>query len=313
MSATPGRHPIPFGFLRGNLGLLIVIVVVCFALIALIILGGTSPTHAVVIGTPLALLVVLSANYLRKSRARISVNDDGITHFSRRGKTTFIGWDEVGKVEAQEFFQRLVVSDVGGLRQIKLSYHRENFDRLRELVLDRSAKRRSLLPVASEFHRKLVQLVWPFVFVLFFAAIGVFAVLARNPIAAIICFPIAGAMLYYGLRQERKLTVSRDALRIDYICGYRTIPFKGVKNIELQSVRNEEAPDVATAVLVQPLTDKPLKLTGFRGDPVAMYDALRRRWRESAGSPAAEPSAHSVSLDSNMMPSEPIPKSRPPI
>jgi hypothetical protein len=312
MSATPGRHPISFGFLRGNLGLLIVMVVMSFALIAFLILEGTLPTNAVVIGTPLALLVILSANYLLKFRARILVNDDGITHFSRRGKATFIGWDEVGKVETQEFFQRLVVNDVDGLRRIKLSYHCENFDRLRGLVLERSAERRRRLPVPSKFHRKLLHLVLPFLFVVVSAAIGGFAVLARHPIAAIIWFCIAGAMLYYGLRQERTLTVSPDVLRIDYIGWYRTIPFKRVKNIELQSVRNEEDADVASAVLVQPLIDKPLKLIGFRGDPVAMYDALRRRWQESAGSTAAEPSADSVPLGSNMMPSEPIPKSRPP-
>jgi hypothetical protein len=62
-------------------------------------------------------------------------------------------WEEIANVEARDIARRLIVGDAPGVRRIKLEYQLENFDKLRDIVLERAAARRAQGSARSVFNR----------------------------------------------------------------------------------------------------------------------------------------------------------------
>jgi hypothetical protein len=82
--------------------------------------------------------LVLSAAMVRGSGDTVEVTEEGLWYRASTGQSTFLAWDEIGDVQAQNVMQRLLVTDASGSRRIYLEYHLENFGELRRAVLERS-------------------------------------------------------------------------------------------------------------------------------------------------------------------------------
>lgn len=82
--------------------------------------------------------LVLSVAMARGSSDTVEVTEEGLWYRASTGGSTFIAWDEVGDVQAQNVMQRLLVVDTSGARRIFLEYHLENFGELRKAVLERT-------------------------------------------------------------------------------------------------------------------------------------------------------------------------------
>jgi hypothetical protein len=87
----------------------------------------------------LAVCLVLSVRFVRRSRDTIVVDDTGLWWHSPHRETLGLAWEDIAKVEPQNVMQRLVVSDASGRRRIALEYHLENFGELRRTVIERAA------------------------------------------------------------------------------------------------------------------------------------------------------------------------------
>jgi hypothetical protein len=96
----------------------------------------------------------LSIDMVRSCGDKVVVTDEGLWNLSPNRPSVFIAWEEIADVCAQNVMQRLVVTDRTGARRIHLEYHLEGFGKLRQAVLDRSARRttggeESAAPVAA--------------------------------------------------------------------------------------------------------------------------------------------------------------------
>src|SRR5262249_33766026 len=112
------------------------------AFLPLIDPGSKSWAIATIAVPEFALFGLLAARAALMSRDRVAVSDDGIWYLPHRGTSTFMRWDEIAKVEVRELTKRLVIADATSHKRINLEYQLDRFDRLRSLVLDRTAARR---------------------------------------------------------------------------------------------------------------------------------------------------------------------------
>ncbi len=96
---------------------------------------------------------VLFIGILRKWSDRVAVDDRGLWYLPHKRLPNLLRWEEIANVEARDIARRLIVGDAPGVRRIKLEYQLENFDKLRDIVLERAAARRAQGSARSVFNR----------------------------------------------------------------------------------------------------------------------------------------------------------------
>lgn len=222
---------------------------------------------------------LLAGGSIRKSWDRVAVDDAGIWYLPHKASPVLLRWEEIASVEAREIgMQRLMLSDASGFKKIKLEYHLENFDKLCDIVLTRTATLRAQTPTRSIFNRNYVNRGFWLFGLVFFAGCALLALRSGQTKAALGLVIFAAIYLYDLMREPSKITISPQSFRIDYLGWYRVVPFDTVTNIELVTVRDL---DVSAAVLIENTKSRAFTLMGFQGGSVALYDSLRAAWLAS--------------------------------
>jgi hypothetical protein len=295
---VPDSNEKSFGFPSDYRGLIIFLLIGCCGFIAFFIVVALAEQDRESLVAALGGVTLFGtgavyvAQGLTRVRDRISVDDEAISYLSQRGPATVIAWNEIGEVEAHDFWRRLVVSDLNGRRKIKLEYQLEDFDTLREIVLKRTAERRNQTPAETEFRRNYANRGFFLLVFLAFAAIGVVVMRKASPVRGMAFFAFAALPLFALKREPSKVRILPDSFIVNYLGWHRRVPISEVKNIELVRLHGR---DVSAPVIIECIAGKPVTLTGFLGGSVALWDALRRAWQASPNRSAA-PLAASASL-----------------
>jgi hypothetical protein len=213
-------------------------------------------------------------------RYRVAVSGDGMRYLPYRAAPIYLRWDEVASLELREEILRgqLVVSDAARLRTMALDYRLDRFQDLLSIVVDRAAGCDPHPPLPSTFHSSyLDQTVVVLVFFvctvlsihfvgggqsIIATAFGLFALLSVGTLAA---FP-------------HSLTVSTDSVELGYLGRRRVIALASVKGVRFGVQRGNRGA-MWTVVWLDTSEGRPLKLTGFNKDSLAVYYALRDAWR----------------------------------
>lgn len=310
MGPAEAGNAISFGFPRIYRGAMIFVLVACFGFIGFC--GGVAAREpgvralAIVLGggALFAFIGGLSVTHLSRLRDRISVDDNGISYMPRRGPATFIGWNEVGKVEARDSLGRLVVRDVSGSRRINLEYQLEDFDRLREIVLQRTAEQRQArLAAGAEGTAESAPLRTTRRAV-FYAEWRTWAVVA-SPLAAGVVYGLivfgahrsleAGQMrvliLYFVILAAGeallvawlpwRITLSDDAVIVRYPFSHRVVPYRAIVRAELRRLVNSEGRRLET-VRIELKDGRVVSLRNLKSEGRTVYEVLSARCRQDS-------------------------------
>jgi hypothetical protein len=218
--------------------------------------------------------VALSVYGFLACRAKIAITDEGIWSVTPRKPTVFLNWREISRIEEHRFKQRLVLSDSGGLRQIKVEYQLEEFDELRRIILSRATARSPLVGSPTVFHggnRLYVQIG---VTALIFLAFAIFAYHQKAHSGAIFFGAFAVLALATMLNLPLSLRLLDDGLIFVSPLGRRQIRYADIRGLDL---RNETVRGNSFAVVLIQTDGKPLRLAGFKEGSIALYEALRNR------------------------------------
>jgi YD repeat-containing protein len=227
---------------------------------------------------------VVTLQALRRSRDQVAVDDNGMWYLPRVVAPTFIGWNEIGEVQGREIMKRLVITDTTGTRRIRVEYQLDDFDRLRELILARTAARRMQLPNANVFHRNYLNR--RFLAASLVLVIGLAYFWARQgPGASLVLLAFALIIFAVFAQEPSKLEISDRSFVIHCLLSSRPVAFDEIEGIELANLRGAEG-GVSAAVIVDRKLGKPLRLMGFKGGSISLYDSMRRAWQDAGGGAA---------------------------
>lgn len=317
MRAPAGASAISFGFPRIYRGALIFLLVACFGFIGFsagVAMDEPGMRSFVVAAGGVALFgsgAIISAIYWSRSRDRISVDDDGIAYVPHRGPATFIGWGEVGKVEAHYLIRRLVVQDRMGLRRINLGYHLEDFSRLREIVRKRTANRpgrpapiesyrerqgspvsaRAMTPSAmaptarpAVFHAELrtwVVVMSPLAVGVVYGLIVLWTHQSLGPdrtrVLILYFVILAAAELILIARLPWRIMLSDSAASVGYPLWNRVVPYRAITRIELLRGLNREGRRLET-VRMELKNGRALSFRNLKSGERTLYEVLMARW-----------------------------------
>lgn len=236
------------------------------------------------LGTPIFFLAaLLTLRSFLRLRYSVAVNDEGLWHSSAGRATTFIAWNDVKSVVAEDVQQRLVIAGKADGQKIRLDYQLKDFEKLRQFIRDQiQAKAHLTEPSVRSFHRTWINKV----ILLSFAATGALLVrwcLQGGQRAPALCF--GGMSLYLLLSvlfaDPTRVTTSEEGVLIHYPMRKRVIPFSAIKAIELKDVR--ESGNAWAAVIIKTQSGRSVKFFRFREGSIAMQEALEEAWRLARG------------------------------
>jgi hypothetical protein len=216
--------------------------------------------------------------YLRCLRDSVAVNPEGIWYLPRKGDCTFLAWNEVAKAKDDEpssLYSRLVLADATARRQIRLDYRLEDFERLREFVIEHTAAARCQPPIRV-FHRTWYNKIIFGGFIVFFLSIAVLC--HGNGGASLFFLGFAMIPLVSIAQDSTRLEIRPDAIVILYPGWSRSVSFNTITGIRLANMSGGKGPVLAT-VIVQRLKGSPINLAKFREGSIALYEELLSAWK----------------------------------
>jgi hypothetical protein len=213
--------------------------------------------------------------------ASVAVNSDGIWYLPRKEGGAFLAWSEVANLTDDEngIHSCLVLTDQTGSTKIKLGYYLEDFDRLRELVIEHTAATRCQPPIRA-FHRTwLYKMIFCFGIV-FFLCLSELTHSQRGLSLAFLGFAVLSLVSF--VQESTRVEIGPDAFVIIYPGWSRSIPFNNITGITLTNISNGKNVFYAT-VTVQRMTGKWIRLQKYREGSIALYEGLLSAWKTAGG------------------------------
>lgn len=222
-------------------------------------------------------------------RDSIAVSPKGVWYLPKKGVATYIAWQDVATVKADDVGQRLVLLDTSGTRKIRLEYQLGNFAQLRDYVMSHADAAIHRVPAGNVFHRTWINkggfcvLATPFVF---------FAWKSHTqgaPLKSVLPFVGVAAFFLVGiLRDPTTIEITSEGLEIKYPVWKKTIPFSSITAVTLKDVDDPRGDgNVWAAVIIARKHARSIKLYRFREGSIALHEALESAWRSSGAARAA--------------------------
>ena len=221
-------------------------------------------------------------------RRSIGVGGGGLWQFGPGERPRFIAWEDIDEVTERSVMQRLVVADRRG-GKINLEYQLQGFERLRGIVLENTkSNRERKFQNRTEFRkdRSVIDLI-AVISALFFGALAVVSLRDNEILKACFFMIFAVAMpLVAIISMATRLNLTDAGVVVSYLLKQEFIPFSDITDIQLRNERDGHGNSLAFVHLFRSGA-KPVKLGGFKGGSIPLYETLLRHWRNSRGAPAA--------------------------
>lgn len=216
-------------------------------------------------------------------RDSVAVSPKGVWYLPKKGTATYIAWQDVATVKADDVGQRLVLLDASGTQKIRLEYQLGNFAQLRDYVTSHADAAIHRVPAGNVFHRTWINkgvfcaLAGPFIFFAWKShAEG-------DPLKSVLPFVGIAAFFLIGiLRDPTTIEITSEGFEIKYPAWKQTIPFGTISAISLKDVNDRRGDgNVWAAVIIERKHARSIKLYRFREGSIALHEALESAWRSS--------------------------------
>lgn len=208
----------------------------------------------------------------------VSVDDDGLwpAHLSK--ETQLVRWGDVHSLRERVYLQRLDLLDSEGRILLKVEYQLVGFEALRALLIEKTIRRSTQVPVSTKFTKRFTYHVFTHGGIVGFSLIGWY-VGTFNP-----WLGYGGiALLVTLIVHEYLTTVSgiqmfRDRLRIAF--PYRSEEHfrEQIEAIQMGDFYNQGARHPEVVVFIRG-KDKPIRLYGLGVDAVNLHRTLEQ-WKQ---------------------------------
>ncbi|MFH2044047.1 MAG: hypothetical protein ABIK92_02755 [Pseudomonadota bacterium] len=204
----------------------------------------------------------------------ISIDNDGIWPLHKEKKESLISWKSIANIKERPAMQRLDLIGQDGSLLLKIEYQLENFDRLRNLLIDRiDIKQYQYLPII--FSKKIIYHLFYFICILGLLSLG-WHVGQKRPVFGY----GAAAILAIGICYEYFttiwcLSIDHHELSYKYPLLSRHVQYRDVIKVNLSDtfVNGARLPEVYVDLKND---TKPIKLEKLGVDAVILYKTLNR-------------------------------------
>jgi hypothetical protein len=167
-----------------------------------------------------------------------------------------------------------------GDRKINLEYQLENFDYLREIILERARNRTTSGSVPVVFYRPSWILI-PFVGIgLFFGWLAYVLFRGSKQPEAWVALGFALLVAFILLIQPVAIRILDDRVIFQYVCWRKSIGFDKISRVTLQNVCGSHDARIPT-VIIERINGRPIKVAGLHGGSIGVYEALLSVWKKS--------------------------------
>jgi hypothetical protein len=202
-------------------------------------------------------------------REKIHTDDRAITHEAPDGQRTTLAWDQVVRVVDRPVLQRLDVHGDDGFTILWVENQLERFDRLRDIVLERSRweDREAVPALPATFTRTTAF--WMTVVTFPFLGLGLDAVLGNGPSAGL----ALGLLALAGLCDWLLIRVDRSGITFRHLLWRRTIPVDQIDDVRIETFR-PGCGNALLAVSIRMRNGKARRIVTVRGGALSLYRTL---------------------------------------
>ncbi len=222
--------------------------------------------------------MIWSGIYLWKISERYIMADSaGLAWLSPNKPRVFIGWSEIGRVQAHDYLQRFDVYDATGRKVMHLDYQLEGFEVLRELLLShtRHLQSKSLNPSAFIGSGRLAL---PLA-ILFFSAAALFMFHDNAHVYGLLATALAIASLVQWLFWTiMKVYLHDEWIELQYPARRRLIPYTQITGVDFILQPGQYGSKFAVVVLTT-ADGKKVKLARFKEGSQAVFTAVEAAWK----------------------------------
>jgi hypothetical protein len=160
-------------------------------------------------------------------------------------------------------------------------------------TLERTAKRRRHQPLLAIFHRTYSVRAFNCVCILIVVMIAILSARAGQSKLALGFLSMSVLLSGVAAFDPGKVAISTRAIVIGYLGWRRALLLESVTNVRIGLFQDGKG-ELSTVVVVESVSTRPVKLKGFKGSSIALYDSLQDAWRIAKGSESSSPETRSV-------------------
>lgn len=217
---------------------------------------------------------------LRLMSHYVRINEQGISYYSKKNKVKTLAWDNIQRVEEKGgYSQCLVLYDQRDYKIMTILNHMEDFDCLRQLIIDYTPRLQRKLSQTKVFHRGLFQHTIFFVLIVFLLYAGS----VQRSLSGGNLLAWGGLVLgcIWGFSREiYKVYISQENISLIYPFWRRTIGLSQIKIVKLHNVSNNRGGEFPH-VLLELSTGKNVDLPLFKEGAIALSESIKRALREN--------------------------------
>lgn len=215
-------------------------------------------------------------------RRSIGVGRGGLWQFGPGERLKFFAWENIDEVTEKPVLQRLTVTDRRG-GKINLEYQLQGFERLRGIVLENTkSNRESKFQSRTEFrkNRWVIDLM-AVTSAVVFGTLAIASLRDNDSLKA--CFFTMFALAVPSaliVSTETRLNLTDRGIVRRYPLKQEFIAFSEIADIQLRNERDTHGNALAFVHLFR-TGRKAVKLGGFKGGSIPLYETVSRHWRKS--------------------------------
>lgn len=209
----------------------------------------------------------------RRSKDEIQTRREGLEYRPHQALSQLLLWDEISNLKEHPYLQHLVAMDRSGTRKIKLEYQLENFDSLREIILEKAQNRTNSVQIPFVFHRTRHFLIFFLVGCLFCLAMARLSYTKGGMITTLFFLGFAGFSLLPLFIEPVIIRVLNNRIILQFILWQYSIGFDEISKLNLQNVSGRHGSRIPT-VIIERRQGKPFKLNNIREGSIALYEAV---------------------------------------
>jgi hypothetical protein len=225
--------------------------------------------------TAVAVLFGIAIPYLLKIAVarlpeKIHTDNRAVTHEAPDGTLTTLPWDEITRVIDRPFLQCLELRGDDGLTTIRIENQLERFDRLREIVLERSGwvDQEAAADLPATFTRTSFYLIVAIVVALVFVGVGL-AAIYEGTILGLLVIPL-GLLMFLDWIVIR---VDRSGITFRNLLWKRRIPIDQIEKVHMETSHPGHG-NALSAVMIRLRSGKVRRIVAVRGGSLELYRTL---------------------------------------
>lgn len=237
---------------------------------------------SIFMATFFGVLAVLSWRMVRElPYAAVSVDSHGIWRSVEDPSTSLVRWIDISRIRERPYLQRIELLDRSGRRLLKLEYQLQGFERLRNIVLERS----SLAPIRAElghtFAKGFSYHAFNVAALVGFVALGLYVWRTNALLATAVLLVVVGLGAREYLTTAHKVQLLPNEVLITWPLKKLALSRMDVVALDVSDVIVNHArhPQV---LLVHKRSEKPVALQGLGASAVELKLALESWHRNAA-------------------------------